>query len=580
MPAAVRREELLDGPLVHVQSSEKDPLLSCDILPLPPLHVLPDEYVCIVAYGASKIRFLVYLVLCMASCGILCIAVSWWPWLFTIIARKRGVGMDQANYVLLTDSIGDVQEIKVFGNHHRWFEYKKQRYLYSIEKKKFERVAAALHETCSSVLRRINDGMYSDAITDRLSLFGPNTIDIPTEPLHRVLFHKVVHPFYLFQLISVVLWLEEEYYTYSLAIFGMSLSSILYEVVIQVQNARSMQALVLVIQVQNARSMQALVQCNVIVSAIRDGKEQLVEAKDLVVGDIVLVDEAIVAADMILIAGECTVDESSLTGEAIPVTKVRLHDQKKYIDDKTMQKSAILSAGSTVLRINGDAKAVVQKTGFSTSKGELFRSILYPESISFRIVTDSYRYLLALGVIAIATTILRIIDAIAAHSTMYDLLISVFDLISTAIPAALPMVLTVGIGFSLTRLNEADIFCIDAQRINLSGHIDCFCFDKTGTLTTESVDFVGIDSGNGLSNDYSNSDLHLGLGSCHGLTENYGTILGYPLEMSMFGTTNFSLQTTSRGLLLLEYGQDVALYKERFAFDASVQRSSVIVKHL
>ncbi|RQM28323.1 hypothetical protein B5M09_002148 [Aphanomyces astaci] len=96
--------------------------------------------------------------------------------------------------------------------------------------------------------------------------------------VYTLLFQKTVHPFYLFQLISVALWLEEAYVTYALAILAMSIFSIAYEVYTQVTNASQMQALV---------------------------------------AYIVLVQEQVVPADMVVLVGECLADESSLTGEGV-----------------------------------------------------------------------------------------------------------------------------------------------------------------------------------------------------------------------------------------------------------------------
>ncbi|EQC27086.1 hypothetical protein, variant [Saprolegnia diclina VS20] len=544
-------------------TSEKDRLLASP--PPTTLHREPVEYVAIVPYGASTMRLALYVLLCVASGGVLCIVVSWWPQLFTVVARAHGVSMGDADYVLVTGANGEVEEATVYHEdpRFRWFEFKKQRYLYSSAKHKFERVASILHERCGAALHRLETGLTTALVDERTRLFGANTIEIPSAPLHRVLFEKLVHPFYLFQIISVALWLQEEYYTYSMAILGMSLSSILYEVYTQVQNAKQ---------------MQALVRCDATVLVVRDSSLQELPAADLVVGDIVDITAGAVAADMVLLMGDCTTDESSLTGEAIPVTKQRLGDHRVHVDDKTLSKSVVLYSGSTVLRTMGRCKGVVLRTSFSTSKGELFRSILFPNDIPFRIVSDSYRYLLALGAIALLTTTQRVYDAIAANSSLYDLLISVFDLISTAIPAALPMILTVGIGFSLTRLQAANIFCIDAQRINVGGHLDCFCFDKTGTLTTETLDFLGVDTCDGSGITDPSANCLMGLAACHGLTETYGAISGYPLEMSMFASTSCSLQMTRHGLLVLRDGSEWLRYRDRFSFDATVQRSSVVVQ--
>ncbi|OQR88101.1 P-type ATPase (P-ATPase) Superfamily [Achlya hypogyna] len=544
------------------RSSEKDRLL---VLPTPSLSLLPAEYKAIVPYVASRLRLGLYVLLCVGSGGVLCVLASWWPRVFTALARVRCVAMGDADFVILTSANGDVEEAVVHRDVHVWFEFKKQRYLYSPTKGKFERVASVLREACGTTIQRLDTGLTAALVADRVRLFGPNAIEIPTAPLHKVLFHKLVHPFYLFQLVSVGLWLEEEYYTYALAILAMSLSSIVYEVVTQVQNARQ---------------MEALVRCDTMVPVVRDGVPTTVAASDLVVGDIVVVAEGMAAADMVLLAGECSADESSLTGEAIPVAKQRLSDHRLAIDAKAVPKTAVVFAGSVVLRTSGSTKAVVVRTGFSTSKGELFRSILFPDEIPFRIVSDSYRYLLALGAIATVTTLLRIYDAIAAGSSLFDLLISVFDLISTAIPAALPMILTVGIGFSLTRLQDADIFCIDAQRINVSGHLDCFCFDKTGTLTTESLDFIGVDlcDGRGTAIASLPEAIVLGLASCHGLTPSASGVTGYPLEQSMFAATGCSLRSTAGGLHVVRDDEPVLRIRDRFAFDAAVQRSSAIVE--
>ncbi|CAK4701498.1 unnamed protein product, partial [Aphanomyces euteiches] len=234
----------------------------------------------------------------------------------------------------------------------------------------------------------------------------------------RLLLEKIFHPFYLFQLISVALWLYEVYTTYALAVLFMSMGSVLYEVVTQATNTAQ---------------LEQLVACHVHVR--RDGTTIVITSEDIIVGDIVLIEEQIVPADMVILTGECMADEASLTGE-------------------------------------GEVWAVVTRTGFSTKKGELFRQILHPETPPFQIVSDSYRYLVALSIVAGLTSLLRIYDAIQAEKTLADLLISVFDLISTTIPAALPMILTVGVGFSLKRLRKERIFCIDAQKINIAGHLN------------------------------------------------------------------------------------------------------------
>lgn len=66
------------------------------------------------------------------------------------------------------------------------------------------------------------------------------------------------------------------------------------------------------------------------------------------------------------------------------------------------------------------------------------------------------------------------------------------DVITIAVPPALPATLSIGTSFALSRLKRKQIFCISPQRVNVGGKIDIMCFDKTGTLTEEGLDVLGV----------------------------------------------------------------------------------------
>ena len=66
------------------------------------------------------------------------------------------------------------------------------------------------------------------------------------------------------------------------------------------------------------------------------------------------------------------------------------------------------------------------------------------------------------------------------------------NLTTIAIPAALPVAMSVGVVFAINRLKEKNIFCISPPRINIAGQIDNFVFDKTGTLTEEGLTVLGF----------------------------------------------------------------------------------------
>ena len=96
-------------------------------------------------------------------------------------------------------------------------------------------------------------------------------------------------------------------------------------------------------------------------------------------------------------------------------------------------------------------------------------------------------------------------------SQVKETFLRAFDVITIAVPPALPAALTVGIVYALARLRKKNIFCISPQRyvsgdpsvdwssricpfsrVTLAGKVKLVCFDKTGTLTEDSLDLLGV----------------------------------------------------------------------------------------
>ena len=128
--------------------------------------------------------------------------------------------------------------------------------------------------------------------------------------------------------------------------------------------------------------------------------------------------------DAVLISGTCIVNESVLTGkinfqshfqncrsschctlgESCPETKTPVPDlDEPYCTD--IHKRHTLFCGTQVLQTryygHDKVKVVVIRTGFTTAKGELVRSILYPKPIGFRFYMDSIKFVLLLLAVAL-----------------------------------------------------------------------------------------------------------------------------------------------------------------------------------
>jgi P-type E1-E2 ATPase len=77
------------------------------------------------------------------------------------------------------------------------------------------------------------------------------------------------------------------------------------------------------------------------------------------------------------------------------------------------------------------------------------------------------------------------------QETKLDIFKNCINLLTIAVPPALPLALSIGLSVSFTRLQQKGIYCINPNRIVNAGRINTLCFDKTGTLTEDGLSLKG-----------------------------------------------------------------------------------------
>ncbi len=269
--------------------------------------------------------------------------------------------------------------------------------------------------------------------------------------------------------------------------------------------------------------------------------------------------------DALLINGNVVVNESMLTGESVPVTKVEFQssaatskDQKLNIKEHSRH---IIFNGTQVVQLKVSdkqaIKAIVLRTGFNTTKGELVRAILYPKPVDFNFAYDTYKYIFALALIG-AVGLAIVIGIVSTKMTILPEVIKnpILDSYTTIVPPILPAALAAGIIFAQNRLAKKKIFTISPSTINISGTLNCFVFDKTGTLTEDGMDlkFV-LPAANAAFGqlvkkvDEFKTDIRLiqAMASCHSLMFLDKKICGDPLDLKLFEFTKWDLAEPSHG---------------------------------
>jgi len=213
---------------------------------------------------------------------------------------------------------------------------------------------------------------------------------------------------------------------------------------------------------------------------LRDGKKIEIESKFVVPGDIVYLNIGdIVPADIRLLhQEEMSIDESSLTGESVPVIKTTAITP----DERTLPQylKNIAFMGTHVM--SGNALGVVISTGENTSFGKTASYLKEPEIISdFEKSINSFSNFL-LKIILVMTFFIFIANSVLQHGVLESFLFALALAVGIT-PEALPIIITICLSKGAQNLAKAHVVVKRLSSIEDLGNTDLLCTDKTGTLT-------------------------------------------------------------------------------------------------
>ncbi|XP_013174794.1 PREDICTED: probable cation-transporting ATPase 13A3 isoform X1 [Papilio xuthus] len=426
---------------------------------------------------------------------------------------------------------------------YRYFRHKKQILVWETTRAAWVRLAGLESgATCSQLHAMATRAPSADRRLRMLNIYGLNEIKVPVQSIMTLVVLEVFNPFYVFQLFTIAVWLAEPYYYYCIAVVLMSTFGVATSV-IQTH--------------KNQKTLRATVEAH---DTVQLWGERSVDSRSLSPGDVLVLppNGCILHCDAVLLTGSAILNESMLTGESVPVTKTALQRIDRPFDHKE-HAASIIFCGTKVIQTryynNEPVRALVLRTGYNTSKGQLVRSILYPVPADFKFDRDSYKFIFILACISILGLCYTVALKASRSITVKDVVIKALDIITIVVPPALPAAMTVGRLYAVSRLRRARIACLNTRAVNVSGSLDCMCFDKTGTLTEDGLDMWGVVAVSAASapprlgrpqrdprqlNDL--HDLKIGMATCHSLTLLNGELAGDPLDLKMFESTGWTLE--------------------------------------
>ena len=207
---------------------------------------------------------------------------------------------------------------------------------------------------------------------------------------------------------------------------------------------------------------------------IRDGREMEILARDVVPGDLIILEAGdIVPADCLLIQGTgIQVNESILTGESVAVEKVpsQSHNKKNK-----------LFMGTTLTA--GRGKAIVIATGMNTEMGSIAHMIQSVDEGSTPLEKRLDRIGRQLVYICLGICGVIFLIGIYRGESFYAMLLSATSLAVAAIPEGLPAIVTVTLALGVQRMLKRNALVRKLPAVETLGCTNIICSDKTGTLT-------------------------------------------------------------------------------------------------
>ena len=505
-------------------------------------------------------------ILTVLSGGFILLLIYWYPHLNVLLTKKK-TRLRKASHLYLCCKETGVDGVANLRESNSTFDYMYQYSKYIYDDGEFVLVCG-LKNLKYSDIHSLSGGISEKETSYKAARYGKNLIDVPVPSYFKLFFKEVLKPFYIFQAFAVILWLTDAYELYASAIFIITMVSVWITIIEE--------------RKQNIK-INKMAALSADVTVLRDGFERVVGSSELVPGDVILIPRGgmLLPCDSVLVSGTAIVNECALTGESVPVTKASVPYISKFIYesgdveqvsvsedllyDPNKDKKYSLLSGTTVIQSKpssrSQAVALVTRTGFSTFKGSLIRSIMCPKPTKFDFEADAARFMLILGFFASFGFCFTIYFVHKQGATFWKTMRLALDLITVVVPPALPAALSIGIVYAVQRLKKSRIYCIDPQRVNFCGKLEYICFDKTGTLTEDGLSVLfalpsasafklPIKSGSDM--DQHDKFLHA-MATCHEISIIDDKIIGDPLDIEMFKYTGWKLESCDENNPLAEF---------------------------
>lgn len=266
----------------------------------------------------------------------------------------------------------------------------------------------------------------------------------------------------------------------------------------------------------------------------REGKILIINSEELVVGDIIILEagDTVPADARIIKDTSLKVDESSLTGESIPVEKT---NKKLKGEISLSERYNMLYSGTSI--VSGKCIAVVTNTGMNTELGLIAKSLnndINDITPLQRKINDISK---VLSIIIFVIIVLMFIIGLIEGMEIKQVLLLSISLAVAAIPEGLPAVITITLSLGVGVLAKKKAIVKKISSVETLGCTEIICSDKTGTITQNKMKIMEVyyDDEIYTNDEKNNNNLFMTLLSLNNDVEKNGSeYIGDPTEIAIY----------------------------------------------
>jgi P-type Ca2+ transporter type 2C len=325
----------------------------------------------------------------------------------------------------------------------------------------------------------VGSGLSAAEAAARLQRDGPNALpQAARRRTGRIILEVLREPMLALLIGGGVVYLILGSLAESLILLAFACLSVVITVVQEARTERVLEAL------RDLSSPRALV--------LRDGQRLRIAGRDVVQGDLIILSEGDrVPADAWLHrADDLQLDESLLTGEAVPVRKRAEPDRAPEAQRPGGDDLPMVFSGALVVRGTGIAE--VTATGPRSEIGRIGQSLTMVETVVPHLQIQLRRLVISFAVVGAAVSILVVLLSGFLRGSWLDALLSGIAVGMSMLPEEFPVVLAVFMAMGARRISLVRVLTRRAAAIESLGSASVLCTDKTGTLTENRMTIAAL----------------------------------------------------------------------------------------